>query len=442
MLPSLRRRASLGGSYTGIQNSSQVRVLRFTPLERKGATAIAVIGVTSCTLVSLLLLYIAASALAVRLQKAHNRPEVFITKQIAVFLTCLLMADLIQSIAGVSSVKWAVENQIYEGRSCTIQGATLVFGDLGSTVWLAPVTSSIGGNIEICLRSVVIAAHTFCGITLNRHWSRWMIWVILFAGWLFPIILGNNPPPRISNLLLNATPAFLIPLGITRASKGPYFSIAGTCKIKKFGVLSRCFISSEYAVARLVLHYVPLFTAAATILVLYLLIFLFLRGSIHFLPAEGPEFSLDDIHSKQRVAIAKRMLWYPIGWSLRPFLAWFICSRILTAYCTCVMPVAIVRVLEFHINLPEEALIVTVNFLFALGGVDAIIYATTRALIRPINISFGMSFLSRTSGATSESPMVTPEQPSMYDGPASGDQDVDHGNGTEDPEGNKRQEYP
>ncbi|KAF8586123.1 hypothetical protein K439DRAFT_1632047 [Ramaria rubella] len=379
-------------------NSSQV--VHFNSLERKGTTAIAVVGVTSCTFISLLLLYIIASALAARVQKAYTRPEMFITKQIAVFLTSLLVSDLIQSIAGVYSVKWAVKNQIYEGQSCTVQGATLVFGDLGSTVW-----------------SVVIAAHTFCGITLNRHWSRWMIWVILCAGWLFPVVL-----------------TFLIPLGITRASKGPYFSIAGTW----------CFISSEYAVARLVLHYVPIFTAAATILVLYVLIFLFLRGSIHFLPAEGPEFSLDNIHSKQRLTIAKRMLWYPI------------------AYCTCVIPIATIRVLEFHINLPEEVMIVGANFLFALGGVDAIIYASTRALIRPINISFGMRFLGKTYGATSEGPMVTPEQPSPYNRHISEDQDVasrssrdrevglrdqdidyfSHGNGMEDTEGKTRQKYP
>lgn len=41
---------------------------------------------------------------------------------VSVFLTCLLISDLIQSIAGIGQVKWAREKQIYDGKACVIQG--------------------------------------------------------------------------------------------------------------------------------------------------------------------------------------------------------------------------------------------------------------------------------------------------------------------------------
>ncbi|KAF8573064.1 hypothetical protein K439DRAFT_1069414 [Ramaria rubella] len=360
MLPRFLERVT---GYPGIPVSTDL--VEFTSMERKGVIVMAVAGVTSCSLISLLLLYIIASALSARSQPAHERPELFITKQIAVFLTCLLLSDLIQSIAGIIQVKWAVENRIYQSRTCTIQGATFVLGDLGSTLW-----------------SVVIAAHTFSGITMKTHWPRWVMWVLVCTGWILVVIL-----------------TFIIPLGLSRANKDPYFAIAGTW----------CFISSNYAVARLVIHYIPIYIAALTILILYLLIFLFLRGSIHFLPAEGPSFGLDDDHSRHRLAIAKRMLWYPV------------------AYLTCVFPIAVIRTLGFHVHyIPALAWIISESCLFCLGGVDAVIYATTRTVIKPIHFSFCMRSFGNGSDATSDGPMVVLEQVLAHDKRLTGESNVEH----------------
>lgn len=52
--------------------------------------------------------------------------------------------------------------------------AALVMGDLGSTVW-----------------SCVMAIQTFCSIALGKHWPRWVVWTIVFFGWLFVILLSR-----------------------------------------------------------------------------------------------------------------------------------------------------------------------------------------------------------------------------------------------------------
>ena len=37
-------------------------------------------------------------------------------------MICLLISDLIQSVSGITQVKWAMENRIYEGHTCSLQG--------------------------------------------------------------------------------------------------------------------------------------------------------------------------------------------------------------------------------------------------------------------------------------------------------------------------------
>jgi len=90
-------------------------------------------------------------------------------------------------------VKWALENRIYEGHACSIQAATLVMGDLGSTIW-----------------SCVIAAHTFTGLALGKHWPRWVVYVTVIVGWTLALLLT------------------IVPAVLPHYSHGPFFSIAGT----------------------------------------------------------------------------------------------------------------------------------------------------------------------------------------------------------------------
>lgn len=311
-------------------------VHEYTSYELLGVKVMAAAGVISCVFVSVLLLYIAYSALVAWHSKKKNSSAEFTGKQIAAFITCLLISDLIQSISGITQAKWANEGKIYVGRSCTIQAVTLVMGDLGSTFW-----------------SCVIAAHTFSGIALGKHWPRWVVISTVVVGWAFVILLTFIPPIRIQD-----------------DAHGPYFSIAGTW----------CFISSEYAVARLVVHYVPLFVAVIILFGLYTLIFLFLRGTIGGYRIEGGSNSTliaNEVLHRQRINVAKRMLWYPI------------------AYLACIFPIAIVRLVGLKDEqIPEPVWIFCMFFLFSLGAVDSIIYATTRKMIKPINLPFHMVSLS------------------------------------------------
>jgi len=91
----------------------------------------------------------------------------------------------------------------------------------------------------------------------------------------------------------------------------------------------------------------------------------------------------EDIFSRERVTIAKRMLWYPV------------------AYLTCIMPIAIIRLVGLREeNVPESVWIFGMFFLFALGAVDSIIYTTTRKLIKPINFPTHMRTFSSDNSST------------------------------------------
>ncbi|KAF8579121.1 hypothetical protein K439DRAFT_1638277 [Ramaria rubella] len=293
-------------------------------------------GVSSCVLVSSLLLSIVLTALSPWPRKPQDTSTPFTNKQFAVFVTCLLLSDLIQSVSGITQVKWAAENRIYEGMACSIQAAALVIGDLGSTVW-----------------SCVIAAHTFCGLALGKQWSQKVVYITVATGWTCVAVL-----------------TFIGPLTFPSQKNGPFFSIAGTW----------CFISSEHPVARLVIHYVPLFVAAAIILVFYSLVFLVLRGSINF-NSHRPHITAslgNDTFTRQRITIAKRMLWYPV------------------AYLTCILPIAVTRLIGFEEDtVPEAVWIFGMFFLFFLGAADAVVYATTRNMIKPLALPFHMTLSSR-----------------------------------------------
>ncbi|KAF8585184.1 hypothetical protein K439DRAFT_1616137 [Ramaria rubella] len=350
--------------------ASSSQAVLFTPYERTGVIIMAVAGVSSCVLVSTLLLSIILTALSPWPRKSQDTSTPFTNKQFAVFVTCLLLSDLIQSVSGITQVKWAAENQIYEGTACSIQAAALVMGDLGSTVW-----------------SCVIAAHTFYGLALGKQWSRTVVCVTVVTGWTCVTVL-----------------TFVGPLTLPSHESGPFFSIAGTW----------CFISSEHAVARLVIHYVPLFVAAAIIFVFYSLVFLVLRGSINF-NSHHPYTTAslgNDTFARQRVTIAKRMLWYPVGeYKLHtkacpPVYSYY------AAYLTCILPIAVTRLIGFdEETVPEAVWIFGMFFLFFLGAADAVVYATTRNMIKPLALPFYMSLLSRGRPVTMILPPDPPRSP-------------------------------
>ncbi|KIJ46138.1 hypothetical protein M422DRAFT_46226 [Sphaerobolus stellatus SS14] len=307
----------------------------------------AIAGVLSCILVSTLLLSITVSALASWFRTSREVSAPFTSRQIAIFVVCLLVSDLIQSVSGITQVKWAAERRLYEGQACSVQAFTLVMGDLGSTVW-----------------SCVIAAHTFCGLALGKQWSKRLVYTIVIIGWTFVIAM-----------------TLLGPLALTDPAKGPFFSIAGTW----------CFISSPYALPRLYLHYVPLFIASALIVLLYGLVFFVLRGTISFTPnlPQGSALPLNDMFARQRVMIAKRMLWYPI------------------AYLTAIMPITVIRIIGLKEDkIPDWAWIIGLTFLFSLGAVDAIIYATTRHVVKPLTIHVQAFSMSNSDRSISSRPKL------------------------------------
>jgi len=143
-----------------------------------------------------------------------------------VFVICLLVSDLIQSISGITQVKWAMENRIYEGKSCSVQGDSFIY-PLVVDGLLTQCSSSSGNPSDgrpwidclvrlnsiiflfvsnwIGCRSCVIAIHTFCGIALGKSWPRWAVITTVVTGWIFVILMTSIPPAVYSN---NGGPPF------------------------------------------------------------------------------------------------------------------------------------------------------------------------------------------------------------------------------------------
>jgi hypothetical protein len=73
-----------------------------------------------------------------------------------------------------------------------IPAATLVLGDLGSTVWynfFFPYLLVFRNSFS--RRSSVITAHTFSTLALRKQWSRETIMSIVVAGWSFVIFISK-----------------------------------------------------------------------------------------------------------------------------------------------------------------------------------------------------------------------------------------------------------
>jgi len=290
---------------------------------RRVVIVTALAGFLSCLTVSVLLTHVA-------LARRRAGELSILRRQIGIFVVCLFVSDLIQSISGMIQLGWAAHGGIVDGPSCTLQAVALLAGDLGTCFW-----------------NIVIAVHTFVTIVVGKRFHHVAVWIVVISGWLAVVFLTLLGPFLIRNKL-----------------DGPFFGIAGNW----------CFLTDNYARARLWIHYVPLFTSAAVIVVLYSVVFASLRkhaGSPDrpaeiFVMASRDE-GLSNTHLR---AIAKKMLWYPIS------------------YVTLILPISIARVAELHgSTVPDWAWNLGITFLFLSGFVNGIIYTLTRPMLSPTHWS-------------------------------------------------------
>ncbi|KZV80574.1 hypothetical protein EXIGLDRAFT_780809 [Exidia glandulosa HHB12029] len=246
------------------------------------------------------------------------------------YFISLLFADTIQGLGGFMDLKWVSQGNVTGGAFCTAQGALKQVGDVG-----------------VALSILAITVHTF--LVLFFHWtppeSPRMAIIVLTLDWLFITLL--------------------VSIGYALHGRHEYYGITGLW----------CWITALYPVERIALEYFWLWAAALLNVVLYIPLFLALRGNIVV------------VHSDR----------YPL------------------IYLITILPTSITRFMSFagH-NVPYQATVFC-GLLFSCSGIfNVILFTTTRPMLLPHTTPpprelTTMSFR-RTAGATTA--LTEPFEPS------------------------------
>lgn len=274
-----------------------------------------------------------------RQKSKYNEERLFLRMQLGVFIVCMLLSDLIQTLGVLIQVRWASTGRVEPGMACWVQAAMLTFGDVATAVWNA-----------------VIACHTFTTVVLGVRMSTVTVGIIVVLGWTFPIMMN------------------VVGSVIIAGSRGDYYDVAGAW----------CFISDPYSLERVVLHYVPLLASAFIITIMYSLVSLTMRGNLHIaqstrgrFPWLSVSFRRTSIHpgttgntNQKQVAylrsLSLKMLWYPC------------------VYIALILPISICRMVELkHKKAPKPLLYFSMTLLFLVGISNVAIYVSTRNMGRP-----------------------------------------------------------
>ncbi|KAF8190170.1 hypothetical protein BJ912DRAFT_965883 [Pholiota molesta] len=279
--------------------------------------------------ISLIALTALSSLLSIAYLFVIHRPtaKTFKSTHLFGYFTCLLVANVIQSVGTMIDFEWIAKGGVVEGFACSLQGGLKQAGNLSASFW-----------------SLVICVHIF---------------LLLFFK------IRSNRATFIALIVLTWTVVLLIPLigrfVLQRPELGPYYGIAGEW----------CWITSNYQDERIFLECVfALFTIVISS-ILYIAIFLRFRGNLvedknikwklrligrggaqNF--AGGDEYagSMDRAMTK----IAKNMIWYPVS------------------YTAIMLPMTIIRIVELKYNSVPFALTAVSGIIFnSMGLVNVIL---------------------------------------------------------------------
>ncbi|KAL5507484.1 ATG5 [Sanghuangporus vaninii] len=247
-----------------------------TSSQTDGEKVLVVVSSVSLTAVVLLLLIILITALRASYQKSSTN---IFRSHVTAYFVSLLVSDLLQAIGSIMNLKWI------QDMACSSSGGIKQAADIGTAFWI-----------------LIIAVHTFNVLVCGIHVRRILMFVLLVAIWSF-----------ISALVA------MSPIILQNKSKGPYFNISGYW----------CWISEKYETEQFVLEYMIMFISAVASFILYVLVFLKLRGNLlvaggrfrfrsvakesAWMPYQNYEASELRVHM---VSVAKHMLLYPIAYMI------------------------------------------------------------------------------------------------------------------------------
>jgi len=291
--------------------------------EIHGVTSLVIAGFISVvSILALAGVMIYKSCISIR-----NGQEVFGQTHIAPYFTSLLLSNLTQSVGSLLNIRWLSMKGTVFGPACVAQGITKNVGNVGTAVW-----------------SLVVALHAFDILFLRRPQRRIALiatlvgsWTLIFCTDMFGIVILQNK------------------------NDGPFFGISGYW----------CWITASYPRARFWLEYAYMFISAGLCAIIYVLIYLRLRGNIsgsgwslriRRIPKSerwAVKLSRDEIDSRL-YKLAKQLILYPL------------------AYTLIIIPIAVARFIDFSgVEVPLWFTVLA-DFFFNLNGFfNVLIFAIT-----------------------------------------------------------------
>ncbi|KAJ7242799.1 hypothetical protein B0H12DRAFT_1236673 [Mycena haematopus] len=258
---------------------SSLEFFPFTPQEIPGAivvNAFAILSALALLSVALRVIFLAVRRFFSSLPERDSREYVFFNTVLGNYAVCLLISNIINSIAGIMGLDQLMHRGIQEGPYCTTQAIVMQVANFAGAYF-----------------TIAIAIHTVNSLVLKKRQSTWVCITTISVGWVVSVALAVAP------LLYKTT------------SLGPLYGISGL----------NCGIRDVYPRSLFFFHLFPIFIASIMSALLYSLIFLVLRGTLVI--RGGLKFSLDpnerwsgNVHNYHRFVarIARSMLWFPIAY--------------------------------------------------------------------------------------------------------------------------------
>ncbi|KAH9163931.1 hypothetical protein EDB89DRAFT_2078399 [Lactarius sanguifluus] len=291
----------------------------YTVSQSRAVIALVVASCISLIATVGLLSAIAISAFNTRMVK---NPNMFVRTHVVFYFISLLLSDMLQAIGSIMNSAWVTEQAVIYDSLCTAQGVIKQTADVGIALW-----------------SLVIATRTFLVLFLRVPHKRYTMWITLIANWS---LLGA---------IVIAGPA-------TASDKlGPFYGISGIW----------CWISPNYGTKRIALDYMVMFISALLAFILYLLVFLKMRGIVRAQVHSTSVASADrERNEKYEHKLARQMLLYPV------------------AYTILILPIACCRFSAWTGHEVPFGVTIFSDFIYLMSGlVHVVLFASTRRILPP-----------------------------------------------------------
>ncbi|KAJ6577385.1 hypothetical protein B0H19DRAFT_910825, partial [Mycena capillaripes] len=217
---------------------SSLEFLRFTPQEIPGAivvNAFAILSALALFSVALRVIWLALRRFLSGSSDAPPREYVLLNTVLGNYSACLLISNIVNSVAGIMGLKQLLSGGIQEGSYCTTQAVVMQVGNFAGAYF-----------------TLAIGIHTFNSLVLARRQSVWICAITIAVGW-------------VSAGALAAAPLYHKTLAL-----GPKYGISGLT----------CGIRDVYPQSLFFFHLLPIFITSIMSALLYSLVFLVLRGTL------------------------------------------------------------------------------------------------------------------------------------------------------------------